>query len=84
MLFKSKWSFCPLSPLLSPQPPRASNPWGGGLGGGGGALPGNSNALYLLIIKELGMSFFLQTLKHPAYAKTDIVTKCKKYEEFYE
>ena len=54
------------------------------MGGGGGALPGNSNALYLLIIKELGMSFFLQTLKHPAYAKTDIVTKCKKYEEFYE
>ena len=30
------------------------------------------------------MSFFKQTLAHPAYAKTDIVVKCKKYEEFYE
>ena len=30
------------------------------------------------------MSFFDQILKHPAYAKTDIVTKCKKYEEFHE
>jgi len=46
-------------------------------------MAGYSNALYLLIIKNLRMSFFLQTLKHPAYAKTDIVTKCKKYEEFY-
>ena len=43
------------------------------------------NSCYLLYInwllktKTLRMSFFLQTLKHPAYANTDIVTKCKKY-----
>lgn len=29
------------------------------------------------------MSLFDQTLKHPLYAGTDIVKKCKKYEEFH-